>query len=53
MRRARVTTPAGTFDLRAQSTGPEGYGIDITEPAGLTAETLLAAPTTLLVADLI
>lgn len=51
MRRARVTTPAGSFDLRAQSLGPEGYGIDITEPADQTAEALLEAPTSLLVAE--
>ena len=48
---ARVTTTAGSLDLRAQSSGPEGYGIDVSEPAGATAESLLDDDTAILVAE--
>jgi len=48
---ARVTTTAGSLDLRAQSAGPEGYGIDLSEPAGATAESLLVEDRALLVAE--
>jgi putative ABC transport system permease protein len=50
-RMARVATPLGSFDLRAQSPGPEGYGIDLGEPAGATAEALLRDDSAILIAE--
>jgi len=50
-RMARIASPAGSFDLRAQSPGPEGYGIDLGEPAGTTAESLLRDDAAILVAE--
>jgi putative ABC transport system permease protein len=51
MRMARVATPQGSLNLRAAAPGPEGYGVDITEPQGAAAEALLAADTKLLVSE--
>ena len=51
MRVTRLATPAGEFSLRATTPGPEGYGIDIAEPADASAEALLANPDTLLIAE--
>jgi putative ABC transport system permease protein len=51
MRTTRLATPAGEFSLRAAAPGPEGYGIDLAEPAGATAESLLADPASLLAAE--
>jgi putative ABC transport system permease protein len=50
-RMARVPTPAGSLDLRAQSAGPEGFGIDLGAPAGATAESLLVDDLAVLVAE--
>jgi putative ABC transport system permease protein len=51
MRFARITTIDGELSLRAQAPGPEGYGVDVTEPAAAAAETLLAGDDALLVAE--
>jgi putative ABC transport system permease protein len=51
MRLRRVTTAGGELSLRAQAPGPEGYGVDVTEPASATAEILLARGDALLVAE--
>jgi putative ABC transport system permease protein len=50
-RMSRVPTPLGSFDVRAQSQGPKGFGIEISEPAGATAEDLLRDDTAVLVAE--
>ncbi|HMB72061.1 MAG TPA: FtsX-like permease family protein [Gammaproteobacteria bacterium] len=50
MQVARIATASGTVTVRAQSPGPEGYGIDVTAPA-VDAATLLSADRTVLVAE--
>jgi putative ABC transport system permease protein len=51
MRVDRVTSASGELGLRAQAPGPEGYGLDVTDPEGATADELLAADYTLLIAE--
>jgi putative ABC transport system permease protein len=51
MRLARITTVNGELSLRAQVPGPEGYGVDVIEPASAAAETLLAGGDSLLMAE--
>jgi putative ABC transport system permease protein len=41
MRVARTLAPLGSFNIRAQAPGPEGYGIELTAPDDVTAEALL------------
>lgn len=50
-RTTRVTTPQGPFELQARAPGPEGYGIEVTLPAGTTADVLLASNGALLIAE--
>ena len=51
MRAARITTANGNFNLRAQLPGPEGYGIDLTAPEGVVAESLLIDDSVVLVSE--
>ena len=51
MRVAQMRSPRGTFNVRAQAPGPEGYGIDLTDPVGQTAEVLLDEAGSVLVSE--
>lgn len=52
MQLARIATIDGDLSLRAQSPGPEGYGIDLVAPAGATnAVELLGGDASVLVAE--
>jgi putative ABC transport system permease protein len=51
MRVRRLLSPQGAFNLRAHSPGPEGYGIEMTEPRDIGAEALLANADAVLVSE--
>lgn len=51
MRVARTLAPRGAFNIRAQAPGPEGYGVDLTDPVNVSAETLLDDAESVLVSE--